>query len=150
MSFLMLKILSCYILEKPESVPAPVPEGTGLCAQPEKGRVSRFLWDVLLLCTSLHLLPPRERRRAADSSDCSWGASWSTLCCRLNCVPQKKKYVCGVPVVVQQKLNQLLFTRMHFPSLASLSGSRVLSCCELWCRSQTQLRSGVVVAVAVA
>ena len=30
---------------------------------------------------------------------------------------------------------------------ALLSGLRVWSCCELWCRSQTQLRSSVAVAV---
>ena len=33
------------------------------------------------------------------------------------------------------------------PSLASLSGSRIRHCGELWCRSQTQLESGVAVAV---
>ena len=32
-------------------------------------------------------------------------------------------------------------------SMASLSGLRILHCCELWCSSQMQLRSGVVVAV---
>ena len=34
-------------------------------------------------------------------------------------------------------------------SLASLSGLRIRHCCELWCRSQTKLRSYVAVAVAV-
>ena len=37
--------------------------------------------------------------------------------------------------------------RMQVRSLASLSGLRILHCCELWCRSQTQLGSGVAVAV---
>ena len=31
-------------------------------------------------------------------------------------------------------------------SLAFLSGSRIQRCCELWCRSQMQLRSCVAVA----
>ena len=31
--------------------------------------------------------------------------------------------------------------------LASFSGLRIQCCCELWCRSQTQLRSCVVVAM---
>ena len=32
-------------------------------------------------------------------------------------------------------------------SLALLSGLRIRHCCELWCRSQTRLRSGIAVAV---
>ena len=35
-------------------------------------------------------------------------------------------------------------------SLVSLSRLRIPHCCELWCRSQTQLGSCVAVAVAVA
>ena len=35
-------------------------------------------------------------------------------------------------------------------SISGLSGLRIQHCCELWCRSKTQLRSGVAVAVAVA
>ena len=35
-------------------------------------------------------------------------------------------------------------------SLASLSGFRIRRCLELWCRSQTQLGSGIDVAVVVA
>ena len=37
--------------------------------------------------------------------------------------------------------------RIWVLSLASLSGLRIRRCCELWCRSQMQLRSGVAVAV---
>ena len=37
--------------------------------------------------------------------------------------------------------------RMQVKSLASLSGLRSQCCHELWCRSQTQLGSGVAVAV---
>ena len=37
--------------------------------------------------------------------------------------------------------------RMLVRSLASLSGLRIRHCHELWCRSQTQLRSGIEVAV---
>ena len=39
---------------------------------------------------------------------------------------------------------------MQVPSLASLSGLRIGSCHELWCRSQTWLGSHAAVAVAVA
>ena len=41
-----------------------------------------------------------------------------------------------------------LSMRMQIRSLASLSGSRIRRCCELWSRSQTCLRSAVAVAVA--
>ena len=37
--------------------------------------------------------------------------------------------------------------RTQVLSLASLSGSRIQHCCELWCRSQTQFGSCVAVAV---
>ena len=40
--------------------------------------------------------------------------------------------------------------RLQVQSLALLSGLRIQHCRELWCRSQTQLGSGVDVAVAVA
>ena len=49
----------------------------------------------------------------------------------------------GVPVVVQQKWIQLGTMRLQVRSLASLRGSRIWCCCELWCRSQMQLRSCV-------
>ena len=52
-----------------------------------------------------------------------------------------------VPVVAQQTLIQLVSMRMQVRSLASLSGSGIQRCCEPWCRSQTQLRSSVAVAV---
>ena len=38
--------------------------------------------------------------------------------------------------------------RTWFRPVASLSGSRIQCCHELWCRSQTQLRSGIALAVA--
>ena len=40
--------------------------------------------------------------------------------------------------------------RLGIRSLVSLSGLRTWHCCELWCRSQKQLGSGVAVAVAYA
>ena len=40
--------------------------------------------------------------------------------------------------------------RIPVQSLASLSGLRIRRCLELWCKSQTQLRSGVAVAVVAA
>ena len=56
----------------------------------------------------------------------------------------------GVPVVAPQKRIRLGTMRLLVRSLASLSGLKIWCCCELWCRSQTQLRSGVAAAVAVA
>ena len=50
----------------------------------------------------------------------------------------------GVPVVAQRKRIQLGTTGFRIQSLASLSGLRIRHCCELWCRSQMQLRSDVV------
>ena len=47
-----------------------------------------------------------------------------------------------------RKRIQLVSMRMRVQSLASRSGLRVRHCCELWCRSQMQLGSGVAVAVA--
>ena len=58
--------------------------------------------------------------------------------------------IVGVPVVVQRKHIRLGTMRWRVQSLASLSGSRIWRCCELWYRSQTWLRSGIDVAVAVA
>ena len=55
-----------------------------------------------------------------------------------------------VPVVARQKWIRLASMRMWVWSLASLSGSDIWHCCELWCRSQTWLGSGVAVAVAQA
>ena len=51
----------------------------------------------------------------------------------------------GVPVVAQQVKNPTM--RMKIPSLALLSGLRIRPCCEFWCRSQAQFRSGVAVTV---
>ena len=49
----------------------------------------------------------------------------------------------GVPVVVQQKRIRLGTTGLQVRSLALLSGLRIQRGRELWCRSQTQLRSRV-------
>ena len=51
----------------------------------------------------------------------------------------------GVPVVVQRKRIRLGTMRWWVQSLASL---RVQHCHELWCKLQTQLGSGIAVAVA--
>ena len=53
----------------------------------------------------------------------------------------------GVPVLVQRKQIQLGTMRLWVRYLASLSGLRIRCCCELWCTSQTQLGSGISVAV---
>jgi len=51
--------------------------------------------------------------------------------------------------VAQRKQVRLGTMRFQVRSPASFSGLRIWHCCELWCRSQTQLTSGVAVAVAV-
>ena len=58
-----------------------------------------------------------------------------------------KKMKNGVPVVAQQKRNQLVSIRTWVQSLASLSGSRIQHFYELRYRSQTGLRSCFAVAV---
>ena len=56
-----------------------------------------------------------------------------------------KNLTTGVPVVAQWLTN---LTRNHeVRSLASLSGLAIWRCCELWCRLQMRLRSGVAVAL---
>ena len=52
--------------------------------------------------------------------------------------------------MAQRKRTRLASMRTRVRSPVSLSGLRIPCCRELWCRSQTRLRSGVVVAVAVA
>ena len=59
---------------------------------------------------------------------------------------KKRKF--GVPIVTQQKIIQLGTMRLQDQSLVLLSGLRIRCCCELWCRSQTLLGSGVAVALA--
>ena len=51
--------------------------------------------------------------------------------------------------MAQQKQIQLGTKRLQVQSLASLSELRIHHCCELWCRWQTSLGSGVGIAVAV-
>ena len=57
------------------------------------------------------------------------------------------KMIQGVPIVAQSKWTQLVSMRLRVRSLALLSGLRIHCCCELWCRSQIQLWSGIAVAV---
>ena len=54
----------------------------------------------------------------------------------------------GVPIMAQHKQIRLEPMRLQILSQALLSGLRIWHCHELWCRSQTWLRSGVAVAVA--
>ena len=66
-------------------------------------------------------------------------------------ITRYKKSKKGAPIVAQQKWIQLGTTRLWVWSMASLSGLRIWHCChELWCRSQTRLRSGVAVALVLA
>ena len=55
--------------------------------------------------------------------------------------PSKDEY--RVPIVAQWKRIRLGTMRLWVQSLALLSWLRIRCCCELWCRSQTRLRSGV-------
>ena len=55
-----------------------------------------------------------------------------------------------VPVVAHRKWIWLVSMRMQVWSPAQLSGLRIWCCCELWCRSQMRLGSGIAVAVAQA
>ena len=59
----------------------------------------------------------------------------------------RKKPEGGVPIMVQWKQIRLGTGRLQVPSLALLSGLRIRHCCELWYRSQTQVGSGVAMAV---
>ena len=54
----------------------------------------------------------------------------------------------GVPIMVQWLMNPTRSMRVRVRSLALLSGLRIWHCSELWCRSQTQLRSRIAVALA--
>ena len=58
-----------------------------------------------------------------------------------------QKRLQGVPAMAQQKCIWQVPMRMQVQSLALLSGLRVGHCCELGCRSQTWLGSGISVAV---
>ena len=59
----------------------------------------------------------------------------------------KAELIGGVPIMAQWKRIWLGFMRMQVQSLASLSGSRIQHCWELWCRSKMRLGSSVAVAV---
>ena len=70
----------------------------------------------------------------------------STQCPEPGTEAGAQKNICmGIPVMVQQKQIQLGTVRLQVPSLASLSGLRIRRHRELWCRSQTRLKSGVAV-----
>ena len=66
---------------------------------------------------------------------------------RVGDCPQTK-LIPGLPVVAQWKRIRLGTLRFQVRSLASLSGLSIGHCCELWRRSQMQLRSGIAVAAA--
>ena len=53
----------------------------------------------------------------------------------------------GVPIMARRKRIYLGSMRMQVQSLALFSRLRIWHCCELWCRSQMQLGSGMAVAV---
>ena len=75
------------------------------------------------------------------------GRNYGTAIGKTTVDPFYIKYGLRVPIVAQQKQIQLASMRSQVQSLVSLSGLRIQHCCELWCRSQTWLRSGVTIAV---
>ena len=73
----------------------------------------------------------------------------STLpCTKRN--PTIKKNFFRVSFVDQWVTNLTISMRILVWSLTLLSGLRIQHCHELWCRSQTQIRSDIAMAVAVA
>ena len=59
-----------------------------------------------------------------------------------------KKFISEFPLwLSRNQSNRSVTMRTHVCCLALLSGLRIRGCCELWCRSQTWLGSGVAVAV---
>ena len=71
-----------------------------------------------------------------------------SLCTYFSCRTQHKSYLLRVPVAAQRKRAQLVSMKMQVRSLAPLTGLWILCCCELWCRLQMQLGSGIAVALA--
>ena len=63
------------------------------------------------------------------------------------CRKGEQKRGAGVPIMARQKQIQLGTMSFQVRFLASLSGLRIRRCHELWCRSQTWLRSSIAVAV---
>ena len=54
----------------------------------------------------------------------------------------------GIPVVgIQLLMNPTKNHEVEVQSLTSISGLRIHRCCELWCRSQMELGTGIAVAV---
>ena len=74
-----------------------------------------------------------------NASTCQSGNSSRALCL--------KQALSGVPVVAQRKRIRPGTLKLQVRSLASLRGSRLWRCHEPWCRSQTQLRSYISMAV---
>ena len=72
------------------------------------------------------------------------GGGWGTPRRHLRLMPHR------VPIVAQWKWIRLETMRLRVWSLVWLSGLRIRHSCELWCRLQMRLSSGVGVAVAVA
>ena len=66
---------------------------------------------------------------------------------RLHLKPLLNHMPSGVPIVAQRKPVWLGTVRLRVPSLASLSGLRILRGRALWCRLQTRLGSRVALAV---
>ena len=83
------------------------------------------------------------------------GGTYPDLCCPLGCpalerweASWKKGARRGVPSWRSGERIRLGTMRFWVRSLPLLSGLRIWGCCELWCRSQTRLRSRTAVAVA--
>ena len=90
--------------------------------------------------------PPLKLDMPTWLSSCQHSVSRSDV---LQCLHHMlKKETAGVPMLAQWKRILLVSMRMWVPSLASLSGSGIRHCCELWCKSQKWLRCCTAVAVA--
>ena len=110
-----------------------------------------------LLCDSTVLflgICPKELKSGFWKDNLQFHVHWSTIHNKqfmettqllIGIWVDKEKWV---PIVAQQKWIWLVSMRMQLRSLASLSGSGIQHCLELWCRSRLQLGSHVAVAVA--
>ena len=75
---------------------------------------------------------------------CQWKCKWIQPVSQIIWSFLKKLKI-GVPIMVQQKLIQLVTMRFRVQSLTLLRGLRIWHGGELWCRLQMQLRCQVAV-----
>ena len=92
----------------------------------------------------------RERKCRGDYFLRMWRQFLYVSCANKMCLPPKNplKYPRGIPVLAQRVKNptSILEDASSIPSPSQ--PVRIPHCCELWCKSQMQLRSSVAVAAA--